>query len=220
MSEHEVLAVRLIREITFVETLEKARSGKAIRWTRPSRNRSLPRASCDHCALHPSLRGQPDHPPGRAAAEAVPAAVPSLELWDHGYNEPGLADGSGSPLGAALPIPHDDTDPGGLLAILQGIAAGEPWAGRARTFDILILTSRFPHNAIVSEAGATSLKARYQEIREVALALPQAVLLCPPHPSSSRPAGPARRHGQPTSPGGSARTGPARTWGTRTSLTS
>jgi hypothetical protein len=31
MSAHEVLAVRLIREITFVETLEKARSGKAIR---------------------------------------------------------------------------------------------------------------------------------------------------------------------------------------------
>ena len=125
--------------------------------------------------IHHSVGSQIIHQGG--LRQKLSAAVPSLELWDHGYNEAGLADGSGSPLGAAFPIPHDDTDPGGLLAVLQGIAAGEPWAGRARTFDILILKSCFPNNAIVSEAAATSLKALYREIREVALALPQAVLL-------------------------------------------
>ncbi len=127
--------------------------------------------------------------------QKLSAAVPSVELWDHGYNQPGLADGSGSPLGTAFPIPDDNTDPGGLLAILQGITAGEPWAERARAFDVLILKSCFPNNAIGSEAAATSLKALYQEIREVALAMTQAVLLVSSPPlvlDATRPGQPAR----------------------------
>jgi len=109
--------------------------------------------------------------------QKLSAAVPSLQLWDHDYNEPGLSDGSGSPLGRSFPIPGDNTDPDGLLAILRGIEAGEPWAEDAKTFDVLILKSCFPNNNIHSDAAATSLRALYQEMREVALALPLAVLL-------------------------------------------
>ena len=101
----------------------------------------------------------------------------SLELWDHHYNEVGLSDAGGTSLGTSFPIPGDNTDPAGLLTILQGIEAGEAWAAQARTFDVLMLKSCFPNNAIHSEAAATSLKQIYQQMREVALALPQAVLL-------------------------------------------
>ena len=85
-------------------------------------------------------------------------AMSSLELWDHHYNEVGLCDGGGSSLGTSFPIPGDNTDPGGLLAILAGIEGGEPWAARARTFDVLILKSCFPNNAIRTGAAAQSLK--------------------------------------------------------------
>ena len=104
-------------------------------------------------------------------------AMSSLELWDHHYNEVGLCDGGGSSLGTSFPIPGDNTDPGGLLAILAGIEGGEPWAARARTFDVLILKSCFPNNAIRTGAAAQSLKETYQQMREVAVALPQAVVL-------------------------------------------
>lgn len=109
--------------------------------------------------------------------QKLSASIPSLNLWDHDYNEFGLSDGAGSLLGTSFPIPGDNTDPDGLLAILRGIEAGEPWAERATTFDVLILKSCFPNNAINSDAVATSLKGVYQEMRDVATALPQAVLL-------------------------------------------
>jgi hypothetical protein len=102
---------------------------------------------------------------------------PALELWDHDYNEIGLSDGAGLPLGTSFPVPSDNTDPDGLLTILKGIEAGEPWAERATTFDVLVLKSCFPNNAIRSDAAATSLAETYQQMREVAVALPQAVLL-------------------------------------------
>jgi len=102
---------------------------------------------------------------------------PALELWDHDYNELGLSDGAGSPLGTSFPVPGDNTDPDGLLTILRGIEAGESWAERATTCDVLILKSCFPNNKISSDAAATSLKGIYQEMRDLAVALPQAVLL-------------------------------------------
>lgn len=76
-----------------------------------------------------------------------------------------LSDGAGSPLGTSFPIPGDNTDPDGLLTILKGIEAGEPWAERATTCDVLVLKSCFPNNKIRSDAAATSLKRVYQEMR-------------------------------------------------------
>jgi hypothetical protein len=105
------------------------------------------------------------------------ADIAALELWDHDYNQLGLSNAAGSPLGISFPIPGDNTDPHGLLTILRGIEAGEPWAERTRTFDVLMLKSCFPNNAIHSDAATTSLKGLYQQMREVAMALPQAVLL-------------------------------------------
>jgi hypothetical protein len=104
-------------------------------------------------------------------------AEPSLELWDHHYNDIGLSDAGGSSLGTSFPIPGDNTDPAGLLAILQGIEANEPWAERAKTFDVLMLKSCFPNSDVASDAAATSLKEIYRQMREVAVALPSAVVL-------------------------------------------
>lgn len=137
-------------------------------------------------------------------------AMPSLELWDHGYNDAGLSDGGGTPLGTSFPIPGDNTDPVGLLAILQGVEAGAPWAERARTFDVLMLKSCFPNNAIHTDAAVTSLKEIYQQMREVALALPQAVVLVSSPPlvfEATRP-GQAARAGDIAAWLGSHWTGP------------
>jgi hypothetical protein len=109
--------------------------------------------------------------------QRLSARAPSLELWDHDYNERGLSDGAGLPTGTSFPIPGDNTDPEGLLAILSGIEAREPWAEHARSFDVLMLKSCFPNNAIHSDAAARSLKGVYQRMRLVARALPQSVLL-------------------------------------------
>lgn len=109
--------------------------------------------------------------------QKLSAGIPSLELWEHDYNEFGLSDGAGSPLGTSFPIPGDNTDPDGLLAILRGIEAAEPWAERAMTFDVLMLKSCFTNNVIHSNAAAASLKGTYLEMRDVATTLPQAVLL-------------------------------------------
>jgi hypothetical protein len=125
--------------------------------------------------IHHSVGGQIIQQGG--LRQKLSEAMPSLELWDHHYNGVGLSDGGGSSLGTSFPIPGDNTDPDGLLAILQGIEADELWAARARTFDVLILKSCFPNNAIGSDADATSLKEIYQQMREVAVALPQAVVL-------------------------------------------
>jgi hypothetical protein len=112
-----------------------------------------------------------------ALRQKLSADIPSLQLWDHDYNEPGLSDSAGLPLGECFPIPGDNTDPEGLLAILKGIEAGEPWADRAKTFDLLMLKSCFPNNAIRSDSAAAALKGIYQQMREVAMTLPQPVLL-------------------------------------------
>lgn len=105
------------------------------------------------------------------------ASIPVLELWSHDYNELGLSDGAGSPMGTSFPIPGDNTDPDGLLAILRGIEAGQLFNECTTTFDILMLKSCFPNNAIHSDAAASSLKGVYQSMRDVAMALPQAVVL-------------------------------------------
>jgi hypothetical protein len=125
--------------------------------------------------IHHSVGGQIIRQGG--LRQKLSQAMSSLELWDHHYNEIGLCDASGSSLGTSFPIPGDNTDPGGLLAILAGVAAGEPWAARARTFDVLILKSCFPNNAVRTGAAALSLKQTYQQMREVALSLAQAVVL-------------------------------------------
>jgi hypothetical protein len=138
--------------------------------------------------IHHSVGQQIIHEGG--LREKLSAGIPALELWDHNYNEVGLSNGSGSPLGISFPIPGDNTDPDGLLAILRGVELGEPWAERARTFDVLMLKSCFPNNMIDSDATAASMKRIYQHLREVATALPQAVLLMSSPPlvfESTRP---------------------------------
>lgn len=106
------------------------------------------------------------------------ASIPSLDLWSHDYNQLGLSDNAGSPLGKSFPIPDDNTDPDGLLAILRAIKSGDlPLTQCATTFDVLMLKSCFPNNAIHSDAAALALKGVYQEMRDVAMALPQAVVL-------------------------------------------
>ena len=142
--------------------------------------------------------------------QKLAAIVPGLELWDHDYNKPGLSDGSGSPVGTSLPIPGDNTDPDGLLTILRGIAAGKPWAAGAGVFDLLMLKSCFPNSGIRSDADAAALKEIYQEMREIALGLPQAVILLSSPPlalESTRP-GQAARAADVATWLGSAWTGP------------
>ena len=125
--------------------------------------------------IHHSVGQQIIHDGG--LRQKLSADIASLEFWDHDYNQLGLSNAAGSPLGISFPIPGDNTDPDGLLTILRGIEAGEPWAEHTRTFDVLMLKSCFPNNAIHSDAATTSLKGLYQQMREVAMALPQAVLL-------------------------------------------
>lgn len=109
--------------------------------------------------------------------EKLAASVPSLTLWDHDYNERGLSDGSGSPVGRSFPIPGDDTDPEGLLRVLEGVRDANPWSADLRTFDLVVLKSCFPNNAIRSDEAAEQLRDTYRRLREIALELPQAVVL-------------------------------------------
>jgi len=143
--------------------------------------------------IHHSVGQQIIHEGG--LREKLSSGIPALELWDHNYNAVGLSDGSGAPLGVSFPIPDDNTDPDGLLAILRGIEQGETWADRAKGFDVLMLKSCFPNNMIDSDATAASLKGIYQNLREVAMALPHTVLLMSSPPlvfESTRPAQVAR----------------------------
>ena len=103
--------------------------------------------------------------------------VPALELWDHDYNEIGLSDGSGRRLGRAFPIPDDDTDPPGLLRFLQGVAGDASYAEEVRAFDVLVVKSCFPTNAIDSEAAASALRETYLHLRELAAELPLRTVL-------------------------------------------
>lgn len=134
--------------------------------------------------------------------QKLSASIPSLELWDHDYNKPGLSDASGSTVGRSFPIPGDNTDPDGLLTILRGIAAGKPWAASAAAFDILLLKSCFPNSAIGSDADAGWLKEVYQEMREIALGLSQAVVLLSSPPLAL----------EATRPGQAARAADVATW--------
>jgi len=122
-------------------------------------------------------------------------AVPSLELWDHDYNAIGLSGADGAPLGAAFPIPDDDTDPGGLCAVLGGVRDGDLWAERMTTCDLLMVKSCFPNNAIRSDRDAAALRGVYQDLKAIALSLPQPVLLISSPPlvlESTRPSEAAR----------------------------
>lgn len=100
--------------------------------------------------------------------------VPHLALWDHDYNEIGLSDPEGVRLGTSFPVPGDNTDPSGLVALLEALHAGR--LRHVPPHEILVLKSCFP-NSDVSEADEPSLRQVYDALRERALDLPQRTML-------------------------------------------
>lgn len=112
-----------------------------------------------------------------------PAAGPVLDLWDHDYNAIGFSDGLGNRLGRNLPVPGDDTDPPGLLRLFRGPDAGSAWVpGRGsfsddadparvhdqlREFDLILMKSCFPNNAIADETALAAVQAVYDQLFDV-----------------------------------------------------
>ena len=99
----------------------------------------------------------------------------SLVLWDHDYNEIGLTDPAGNRVGRSFPIPDDDTDPRGLLTVLEGLAGAATWD--VPEHDVLVAKSCFPNNSLRSDGQVAELRKTYEAMRSAALELPQTVLL-------------------------------------------
>lgn len=90
----------------------------------------------------------------------------TVELWDHDYNKFGLTDGNGHRLERAFPIPNDNTDPDGFVSLFR-TAAAEPDSDLAtgmRGYDLVMIKSCYPNNAIRSDAQLESLKQTYMEL--------------------------------------------------------
>lgn len=104
------------------------------------------------------------------------------DLWDHDYNEIGLTGPDGVPTGRSFPVPHDDTDPSGLVVLLRALTEGS--LPDVPSHDLLILKSCFPNSAVTDE-GLPALQDTYLELRDLARALPQTVLLLSSPPLSA-----------------------------------
>ncbi len=88
------------------------------------------------------------------------------ELWDHGYNDEGLADASGRPTGVSFNVPDDNTNPDGWAAVF----AGRDDASRAAfawmlAYDVIVFKSCFPASNITDEEMAANYRSWYLEIR-------------------------------------------------------
>ncbi|MCW2981305.1 MAG: hypothetical protein JWO14_3032 [Solirubrobacterales bacterium] len=88
-----------------------------------------------------------------------------LVLWDHDYNQRGIHDGEGRPLGRAFPLPGDDTDPPGLLNLFAGEDEAARLARRqALDFEVVMLKSCYPNSAIRSETELARIKEVYRRL--------------------------------------------------------
>ncbi|MFZ0161481.1 MAG: hypothetical protein WAL50_20820 [Kineosporiaceae bacterium] len=124
------------------------------------------------------------------------AGGPVVELWDHDYNQIGLSDGTGTRLGRAFPVPDDDTDPPGLLRLVQGDGGGAPYLAELTGVDVLLLKSCFPNNRLRTDQDVTALRQTYQALFDTLGRWPstRAVLLTSPplHPRHTSGAEAAR----------------------------
>lgn len=87
------------------------------------------------------------------------------ELWSHDFNRRGLTGPDGASVGRRLPVPDDDTDPGGLLRIFT---SHDDAARRTRRqlleFDVIATKSSFVNSAIRSDAQLSELADRYRSL--------------------------------------------------------
>jgi hypothetical protein len=97
-------------------------------------------------------------------AELADAGGPVVELWDHDYNQVGLSDATGTRLGRAFPVPDDDTDPPGLLRLVQGEDGAAPYLAELTGFDLVLMKSCFPNNRLRTDQDATALRQTYQAL--------------------------------------------------------
>lgn len=103
---------------------------------------------------------------------------PTIELWDHDYNEHGLSDAEGQRVkGGEFPVPDDNTDPEGLVHLLQEFAPGASLAERAGDFDAFLLKSCFPNSNIRSKADLERLFETYESLTEACAKLSQRVVV-------------------------------------------
>lgn len=101
--------------------------------------------------------------------------LPGAELWDHDYNEIGLSDPGGRRTGHAFPVPADNTDPEGLVALLGALCSGT--LAHVPEHDVLVVKSCFPNSDIRSDEDGARLRETYGALREAASALAQHVVL-------------------------------------------
>ncbi|MEW5826168.1 MAG: hypothetical protein AB1778_04995 [Candidatus Bipolaricaulota bacterium] len=90
------------------------------------------------------------------------------EVWDHGYNDEGLADAAGMPVGRSFGIPDDNTNPDGWAAVFSQDVASSPGAfAQMLEYDVILFKSCFPASNIEDDEMAASYKRSYLEIRTV-----------------------------------------------------
>jgi hypothetical protein len=91
------------------------------------------------------------------------------EFWDHGYNEEGLVDASGSALGINWSVPDDNTDPDGWYAIFNQPVTDPPsnTFSHMLEFDVIIFKSCFPTSDIQSEEQFEDYRRYFLSIRDV-----------------------------------------------------
>jgi hypothetical protein len=91
------------------------------------------------------------------------------EFWDHGYNDDGLVDPSGSNLGINWDMPGDNTDPDGWYAIFDQPVTDPP----ENTFshmlqaNVIIFKSCFPSSNITDEDMFRAYQRYFLSIRDV-----------------------------------------------------
>jgi hypothetical protein len=91
------------------------------------------------------------------------------ELWDHGYNEEGLVDGSGQWLGINWDVPGDNTDPDGWYHIFGQTITDPPdnTLSHMLDYDVILFKSCFPASDIDSEERFEEYRRYYLAIRDV-----------------------------------------------------
>jgi len=124
--------------------------------------------------------------------DALASGPEPTALWDHDYNEIGLTDPAGRRTGTSFPVPSDDTDPLGLVTLLQSLVDG---GLDVPAHDLLVLKSCFPNNALDNDQDEARLREAYAEMRALASRLTAHVLLLssPPLAVESTTTGQARR---------------------------
>ena len=107
-------------------------------------------------------------------------AQQGIALWDHGYNDQGLRDGSGRFTGYGYSVPADNTDPDGLARIFAQRAYNLPvnTLSALLQHDVIIIKSCFdPANHILSDEQLQTYKAWYLGMRDAMDRHPQRLFI-------------------------------------------